>query len=75
LKEGKPTGINRQDVVQLGKVEFEGQRGQLIGYGSDSTDSRTALDFLRLGFGDAHLILYGYFHGNEFMEVSRERID
>jgi hypothetical protein len=72
LKEGKPTGITRQNVENLGKVEFEGERGQLIGH---DWDSRSTLEYLKLGFGDSHLILYGYFHGNEFMEVSRERID
>lgn len=51
-------------------MTFEGKRGQAISY-----DPISSPEELVLGFGDSHLILYGYLRDNEFMEVDRESID
>jgi hypothetical protein len=72
LEQGKPTGIKWQDLSSRRGVKFEGERGWVITYRSDHDSS---LDLLELGFGDWHLRLYGYFDGDEFMEVSREDLD
>ncbi len=71
MERGKPTGIKLGDVINLGQVRFEGQRAQIIG----NTDTGGSMEILRLGFGDRHLALHGYYRGDEFMEVSRERLD
>jgi hypothetical protein len=72
LEEGKPTGIKRQDVYTRGKVEFGGQLGWVVHY---TSDSHSQLTLLEIGFGNLHLRLYGYWSGDEFMEVDRERTD
>lgn len=76
MTQGRPTGIKLRDIyghsgLSLGRnVEFEGQRGEIISHGADT---RGSLETLDLGFGHYNLRLYGYFSGDEFMEVRRNR--
>ncbi len=72
MDEGRPTGIRRQDAESLAVVTFEGRRGVRL---YDKHEDERGV-FLEL---DPHegprLALYGYFDGDEFMEVNREPID
>ncbi len=71
-EEGKPPGINIEDVENLGVVEFEGQRAQLFRRDSDG-EGRFRLE-LETSRG-VRFALYGYFvRGGEFVEVDRERL-
>ena len=75
MPEGKPTGIKGQDVAPVEPrgityVTFEGKRAAVTRYVATSSP-----EILELGFGDSHLRLYGYFDGEEFMEVDRQAID
>ncbi len=73
MDEGRPTGIKSQDVERLAVVTFEGRRVQLYRMRRDER-GRVVIEL------DPHdegprLALYGYFDGDEFMEVDRESLD
>lgn len=73
MDEGRPTGIKRQDVDSLAVVTFEGRRAQL--YRKRQDERGRFLIELDPHEGGTRLALYGYFDGEEFMEVDRETID
>jgi hypothetical protein len=77
VEQGKPTGITRQDVSNLGPVQFEGQTAQLLHHrGHYEPGGVTHVLELHADAGDpgTWLELYGYFNrDNEFLEVRRER--
>lgn len=71
MAEGRSTGIKRQDVEMLAAVTYEGRRAQLYRKHQDER-GRVLLEL------DPHegprLALYGYFDGEEFMELDRETL-
>ena len=72
---GKPTGIKYQDIARPGAagityVTFERKRAAVTRYVASSSQ-----EIVELGFGNSHLRLYGYFDGDEFMEVHRSPLD
>jgi hypothetical protein len=73
-QEGRPTGIKQGDIARLGIVDFEGRQAQLIGA---STESRVGIGhsaYLELDLGGERLALWGYYSGDEFMEVDRQHL-
>ena len=48
------------------------ERAQVIRH---SFDSSTSLECIVLGFGNREIELYGYFEGDEFMEVDAHLLD
>ncbi len=74
-EEGRPTGITHGDVNRLGIVDFEGRQAQLVRSNLESHVGTGHTVLLELDLGDEHLVLWGYFSGDEFMEVRRERLD
>jgi hypothetical protein len=77
VEEERPTGITRQDMGGRGRVEFEGQRAQIIGL-REYYEAGGATHVLELhaieGDPRTSLELHGYFNRDgEFMEVYRER--
>ncbi len=77
MEQGKPTGITRQDISNLGRVQFEGQTAQLLAHRGRYEEGGVIRELeLHAVAGDSRtrLRLYGYFNrDNEFMEVRRER--
>ncbi len=69
MSEGRPTGIKLQDVETLAVVLFEGRHIQLR---RKREDERGRI-ILELDDAEGALVaLYGYFRGDEFMELDRE---
>ncbi len=73
MDEGRPTGIKRQDVESLGFVTYKGRRGVQL-YSKHEDERGDILIKLDTHEG-LRLALYGYFDGDDFMEVDCERID
>ena len=74
MVKGRPTGIKRQDFAHAGPgvtyITFEGEQVAVLNY-----DPNSYPEILELGgHGGRDLRLYGYFGGDEFMEVDREVI-
>ena len=73
MGKGRPTGIKRQDFTHAGPgvtyITFEGEQAAVLNY-----DPNSYPVILELGHGRRDLRLYGYFDGDEFMEVDREVI-
>jgi hypothetical protein len=73
MGKGRPTGIKRQDVTHAGPgvtyITFEEEQVPVLNY-----DPNSYPEILELGHGRRDLRLYGYFDGDEFMEVDREVI-
>ena len=73
MGKGRPTGIKRQDFTHAGPgvtyITFEGEQVPVLNYEPNSYP-----EILELGHGGRDLRLYGYFDGDEFMEVDREVI-
>ena len=70
MGKGRPTGIKRQDFTHAGPgvtyVTFEWEQVAVLNYDPNSNP-----EILELGRGGPDLRLYGYFDGDEFMEVDR----
>ncbi len=75
MEEGRPTGITREDVHELGEVQFEGQQAQLSHARMHASGGVEHDVTLVLDTGGRRLALYGYFRNGEFMEVDRGRLD
>jgi hypothetical protein len=76
-EEGRPTGIRYEDAMGAaqrgGNVDFEGRMARVVSlHGMDEMDELHSAR-LELDLGYEYLVLFGYFSGNEFMEVGRER--
>jgi hypothetical protein len=75
-EEGRPTGISREDAKDPGRiVDFEGQRAEVFHFSEKSSMFAARRAQLVLDRSDERLVLWGYFRGDEFMEVERERLE
>jgi hypothetical protein len=77
-EQGRPTGIKYEDADDVarrgGTVDFEGRRAGVVRLNVESNMSRQHTALLALDLGDEHLVLFGYFSGeDEFMEMGRKR--
>jgi hypothetical protein len=53
---------------------FKGERWRVVKH-TEEADAGGSRDRLVLGSGDRHLELYGYFDGEDFMEVRSRLLD
>jgi hypothetical protein len=75
-EEGRPTGIKHEDAAQVGgTLDFEGRWAEVVHFSQRSHVGELNTAHLELERGDEHLVLWGYFSGDEFMEVGRERLE
>ena len=65
MKEGKPTGIKREDLSGRQGTIYQGERATVVRVRDTGSEV-----VLVLGFGDREIELFGYFVGDEFMEIS-----
>jgi hypothetical protein len=77
-QEGRPTGIKYEDADDAarrgGSVDFEGRRAEVVRLNVESSMGRQHTALLDLDLGEEHLVLFGYFSGEDkFMEVGRKR--
>ena len=78
MKEGgRPTGIKYQDADDAtrrgGSVDFEGRRAEVVRLNVETSMGTQHTALLDLDLGEEHIVLFGYFSGDEFMEVGRKR--
>lgn len=71
---GEPTGIRREDLSNPMGFMFKGERWRVVKH-TEEADAGGSRDRLVLGSGDRHLELYGYFDGEDFMEVRSRLLD
>jgi hypothetical protein len=64
MERGKPTGIKREHLSGPQGTTHHGERATFVRV----RDSGSAVELV-LGFGDRELVLFGYFEGDEFMEL------
>ena len=76
-QEGRPTGIKYEvadDAARRGgTVEFEGRQAEVVRLNVESSMGTQHTALLDVDLGEEHLVLFGYFSGDEFMEVGRKR--
>ncbi len=76
-EQGRPTGIKYEDADDAarrgGTIDFEGHRAEVVRLNVESSMGTQHTALLDLDLGDEHLVLLGYFSGDEFMEVGRKR--
>jgi hypothetical protein len=76
-QEGRPTGIKYEDADDAarrgGTIDFEGRRAEVVRLNVESSMGMQHTALLDLNLGEEHLVLFGYFSGDEFMEVGRKR--
>jgi hypothetical protein len=73
LTEGTPTGIKRQDLNGRQGVTYRGERAQVVRSRETYKEIGSEAALL-LGYGDRHLMLHGYFEGDEFMMHREEPV-
>src|SRR5215213_9002006 len=75
-QEGRPTGIRYEDAVDAARrganVDFEGRKVRLVSINTKS-EIHTPHPTRLLDLGDEYLVIDGYFSGDEFIEVGRQR--
>jgi hypothetical protein len=73
----RPTGITYEDAMHAaqrgGGIDFEGRKARVVHLSQKSGRDRPHSARIELDLGEEHLVLFGYFSGEEFMEVGRKR--
>jgi hypothetical protein len=76
-EEGRPTGIRYEDALNAARrganVDFEGRKVRVVSIKSKSGIYAPHPARLLLDLGDEYLAIDGYFSGDEFIEVGRQR--
>jgi len=67
LKEGRPTGIKREDLSGPKGPIYQGERATVVSFSESGSEV-----VLWLGFGDRNIELFGYFAGDEFIELDSQ---
>ena len=72
----RPTGITYEDAMHAaqrgGGIDFEGRKARVVHLSQKSGRDTPHSARIELDLGE-HLVLFGYFSGEEFMEVGRKR--
>jgi hypothetical protein len=73
----RPTGITYEDAMHAaqrgGGIDFEGRQARVVHLSQKSGRDTPHSARIELDLGEEHLVLFGYFSGEEFMEVGRKR--